>query len=224
MVDLESGKVVERIYTLVQKLGYDAGSNSIYELYKEGNEQSAFGANVFTEAVNEQITTKLQDIIDKRLSILKRKGQITFAKDEEYTTIESSSYDNIKESVQEELTDNSEQVTQTLGEENVSEVTETVEETLIPDNFVDNSLDPSEVDDINHIDDTLLDDVDGIEVEDVLQFEDLSSDNSIEVQMEGLLNEIIETVGSEDTDIVEIDEGTMRDLKKKGKQRKKECK
>ena len=49
IVNLDTGKTIERIYTVVPKLGYDAGSNSIYELYKEGDQPSAFDTNNFTD-------------------------------------------------------------------------------------------------------------------------------------------------------------------------------
>ena len=224
IIDLESGKTVERIYTVVQKLGYDAGSNSIYELYKDGNEPSAFATNKFTDKMIQQTTIELQDIINKRTEILNRKNAVMFVKDEEYKNIDFSNYDSIDENVKQELTDNTEQVTQTFGEENVQEASQALSEILTTDDFVDSTLDPSEADNINHIDDTLLSNLDGMETENVISIEDMTPDASIETGIENLIEDIVGTNEAADDTITEISEGTVSNLKKKGKQRKNECK
>ena len=96
-------------------------------------------------------------------------------------------------------------------------------ETISPEEFVDSSSDPSEVDNINHIDDTLLADLDGMETDSGIEFEDLTPEPET-VDVTELITEIIDSVETPIDDIVEIDEGTMNNLKKNGKKRKEECK
>ena len=200
IIDVESGKTIERVYVAIPKLGYDAGSNSIYELYKEGNEQSAFSSNMFTDKMISQTTTELEDNINKRVNILNRKGSYTFVKDAEYQTVDFSNYENISEEAAIESTESPEVAVSVMNEESTTEI-----------------------DQINHIDDTLLADLDSMESGETY-YEDLSPAPDLDIpDVTELITEIAGSIESE-IDIAEINEGVVNNLKEKGKQRKEECK
>lgn len=222
IVNLDTGKTIERIYTVVPKLGYDAGSNSIYELYKEGNQPSAFDTNNFTDKMLDQIDNVF-NLIDKRVQLLRGKEPIVFVKDDSYRSIDYSNYDNIEEKASIELDQTDNYTDQEIQDSSTQEQEITSSETISPEEFIDNSSDPSEIDNINHIDDTLLSDLDGMETDSGIEFEDLTPEPET-VDVTELITEIIDSVETPIDDIVEIDEGTMNNLKKNGKKRKEECK
>lgn len=221
IVNLDTGKTIERIYTVVPKLGYDAGSNSIYELYKEGDQPSAFDANNFTDKMLNQINDVF-NLIDKRVQLLRGKEPIVFVKDDSYRSIDYSNYDNIEEKASIELDQADNYTDQEIQDSNTQEQEITSSEAISTEEFIDNSSDPSEIDNINHIDDTLLADLDGMETDSGIEFEDLTPEPET-VDVTELITEIIDSVETPIDDIVEIDEGTMNNLKKNGKKRKKEC-
>lgn len=222
IVNLDTGKTIERIYTVVPKLGYDAGSNSIYELYKEGNQPSAFDTNNFTDKMLDQINNVF-NLIDKRVQLLRGKEPIVFVKDDSYRSIDYSNYDNIEEKASIELDQTDNYADQEIQDSNTQEQEITSSEAISSEEFIDNSSDPSEIDNINHIDDTLLSDLDGMETDSGIEFEDLTPEPET-VDVTELITEIIDSVETPIDDIVEIDEGTMNNLKKNGKKRKEECK
>lgn len=222
IVNLDTGKTIERIYTVVPKLGYDAGSNSIYELYKEGDQPSAFDTNNFTDKMLDQINNVF-NLIDKRVQLLRGKEPIVFVKDDSYRSIDYSNYDNIEEKASIELDQTDNYADQEIQDSNTQEQEITSSESISSEEFIDNSSDPSEIDNINHIDDTLLSDLDGMETDSGIEFEDLTPEPET-VDVTELITEIIDSVETPIDDIVEIDEGTMNNLKKNGKKRKEECK
>ncbi len=222
IVNLDTGKTIERIYTVVPKLGYDAGSNSIYELYKEGDQPSAFDTNNFTDKMLDQIDNVF-NLIDKRVQLLRGKEPIVFVKDDSYRSIDYSNYDNIEEKASIELDQTDNYADQEIQDSNTQEQEITSSEDISSEEFIDNSSDPSEIDNINHIDDTLLADLDGMETDSGIEFEDLTPEPET-VDVTELITEIIDSVETPIDDIVEIDEGTMNNLKKNGKKRKEECK
>lgn len=97
IVDAETGKTVERVYTLVPKLGFEAGSRSVYELYKEGNEASAFEQNQFTEKMTQQIND-VDNAIAGRIS-RRKKQDLIFVKSDEYQAAGATVYHNVDEEV-----------------------------------------------------------------------------------------------------------------------------
>ena len=222
IVNLDTGKTIERIYTVVPKLGYDAGSNSIYELYKEGDQPSAFDTNNFTDKMLDQIDNVF-NLIDKRVQLLRGKEPIVFVKDDSYRSIDYSNYDNIEEKASIELDQTDNYADQEIQDSNTQEQEITSSEDISSEEFIDNSSDPSEIDNINHIDDTLLADLDGMETDSGIEFEDLTPEPET-VDVTELITEIIDSVETPIDDIVEIDEGAMNNLKKNGKKRKEECK
>lgn len=222
IVNLDTGKTIERIYTVVPKLGYDAGSNSIYELYKEGDQPSAFDTNNFTDKMLDQINNVF-NLIDKRVQLLRGKEPIVFVKDDSYHSVDYSNYDNIEEKASIELDQADNYTDQEIQDSNTQEQEITSSEDISSEEFIDNSSDPSEIDNINHIDDTLLADLDGMETDSGIEFEDLTPEPET-VDVTELITEIIDSVETPIDDIVEIDEGTMNNLKKNGKKRKEECK
>lgn len=222
IVNLDTGKTIERIYTVVPKLGYDAGSNSIYELYKEGNQPSAFDTNNFTDKMLDQIDNVF-NLIDKRVQLLRGKEPIVFVKDDSYRSIDYSNYDNIEEKASIELDQTDNYTDQEIQDSSTQEQEIASSETISPEEFVDSSSDPSEVDNINHIDDTLLSDLDGMETDSGIEFEDLTPEPEA-IDVTELITEIIDSVETPIDDIAEINEGTVNNLKKNGKKRKEECK
>lgn len=222
IVNLDTGKTIERIYTVVPKLGYDAGSNSIYELYKEGDQPSAFDTNNFTDKMLDQIDNVF-NLIDKRVQLLRGKEPIVFVKDDSYRSIDYSNYDNIEEKASIELDQTDNYADQEIQDSNTQEQEITSSEDISSEEFIDNSSDPSEIDNINHIDDTLLADLDGMETDSGIEFEDLTPEPET-VDVTELITEITDSVETPIDNIVEIDEGTMNNLKKNGKKRKEECK
>lgn len=222
IVNLDTGKTIERIYTVVPKLGYDAGSNSIYELYKEGDQPSAFDTNNFTDKMLDQIDNVF-NLIDKRVQLLRGKEPIVFVKDDSYRSIDYSNYDNIEEKASIELDQTDNYTDQEIQDSNTQEQEITSSETISPEEFVDSSSDPSEVDNINHIDDTLLSDLDGMETDSGIEFEDLTPEPEA-IDVTELITEIIDSVETPIDNITEINEGTVNNLKKNGKKRKEECK
>lgn len=222
IVNLDTGKTIERIYTVVPKLGYDAGSNSIYELYKEGDQPSAFDTNNFTDKMLDQINNVF-NLIDKRVQLLRGKEPIVFVKDDSYHSVDYSNYDNVEEKASIELDQADNYTDQEIQDSSTQEQEIASSETISPEEFIDNSSDPSEIDNINHIDDTLLADLDGIETDSGIEFEDLTPEPET-VDVTELITEIIDSVETPIDDIAEIDEGTVNNLKKNGKKRKEECK
>lgn len=222
IVNLDTGKTIERIYTVVPKLGYDAGSNSIYELYKEGDQPSAFDTNNFTDKMLDQINNVF-NLIDKRVQLLRGKEPIVFVKDDSYHSVDYSNYDNVEEKASIELDQADNYTDQEIQDSSTQEQEIASSETISPEEFVDSSSDPSEVDNINHIDDTLLSDLDGMETDSGIEFEDLTPEPEA-IDVTELITEIIDSVETPIDDIVEIDEGTVNNLKKNGKKRKEECK
>ncbi len=222
IVNLDTGKTIERIYTVVPKLGYDAGSNSIYELYKEGDQPSAFDTNNFTDKMLDQINNVF-NLIDKRVQLLRGKDPIVFVKDDSYHSVDYSNYDNIEEKASMELDQTDNYTDQEIQDSSIQEQEITSSETISPEEFVDSSSDPSEVDNINHIDDTLLSDLDGMETDSGIEFEDLTPEPEA-IDVTELITEIIDSVETPIDDIAEINEGTVNNLKKNGKKRKEECK
>ncbi len=97
IVDVETGKVRELVYTIVPKLGYDAGSRSVYELYKEGYAQSAFEQNQFTQEMIDQVSS-VYDLVDAKLQRRKDNDRM-FIKDEDYMPVDLTAYQNVDEQV-----------------------------------------------------------------------------------------------------------------------------
>lgn len=221
IVNLDTGKTVERIYTIVPKLGFDAGSNSIYELYKDGNQPSAFDTNNFTDKMLDQVNGAYE-LADKRAKLLNGKDSVVFVKDESYRSVDYSNYDSIEHDASIELDQADNYTEQSIQDSSTQETEIQVQETITPEEFVDSTTDPSEIDNINHIDDTLLSDLDGMESDSGIEFEDLTPEPEA-IYVTELITEIIDSVEAPIDDITQIDEGTISNLKKNGKKRKKEC-
>lgn len=222
IINLDTGKTVERIYTIVPKLGFDAGSNSIYELYKDGNQPSAFDTNNFTDKMLEQVNGAYE-LADKRAKLLNGKDSVVFVKDESYRSVDYSNYDSIEHNASIELDQADNYIEQSIQDSSTQETEIQAQETITPEEFVDSTTDPSEIDNINHIDDTLLSDLDGMESDSGIEFEDLTPEPEA-IDVTELITEIIDSVEAPIDDITQIDEGTISNLKKNGKKRKKECK
>lgn len=222
IINLDTGKTVERIYTIVPKLGFDAGSNSIYELYKDGNQPSAFDTNNFTDKMLEQVNGAYE-LADKRAKLLNGKDSVVFVKDESYRSVDYSNYDSIEHNASIELDQADNYIEQSIQDSSTQETEIQAQETITPEEFVDSTTDPSEIDNINHIDDTLLSDLDGMESDSGIEFEDLTPEPEA-IDVTELITEIIVSVEAPIDDITQIDEGTISNLKKNGKKRKKECK
>lgn len=222
IVNLDTGKTIERIYTVVPKLGFDAGSNSIYELYKDGNQPSAFDTNNFTDKMLDQVNGAYE-LADKRAKLLNGKDSVVFVKDGSYHSVDYSNYDSIEHNASIELDQADNYTEQSIQDSSTQETEIQAQETITPEEFVDSTTDPSEIDNINHIDDTLLSDLDGMESDSGIEFEDLTPEPEA-VDVTELITEIIDSVETPIDDITQIDEGTISNLKKNGKKRKKECK
>lgn len=222
IVNLDTGKTIERIYTVVPKLGFDAGSNSIYELYKDGNQPSAFDTNNFTDKMLDQVNGAYE-LADKRAKLLNGKDSVVFVKDGSYHSVDYSNYDSIEHNASIELDQADNYTEQSIQDSSTQETEIQAQETITPEEFVDSTTDPSEIDNINHIDDTLLSDLDGMESDSGIEFEDLTPEPEA-VDVTELITEIIDSVETPIDDIIQIDEGTISNLKKNGKKRKKECK
>lgn len=222
IVNLDTGKTIERIYTVVPKLGFDAGSNSIYELYKDGNQPSAFDTNNFTDKMLDQVNGAYE-LADKRAKLLNGKDSVVFVKDGSYHSVDYSNYDSIEHNASIELDQADNYTEQSIQDSSTQETEIQAQETITPEEFVDSTTDSSEIDNINHIDDTLLSDLDGMESDSGIEFEDLTPEPEA-VDVTELITEIIDSVETPIDDITQIDEGTISNLKKNGKKRKKECK
>ena len=68
-----------------------------------------------------------------------------------------------------------------------------------------------------------LSDLDGMETDSGIEFEDLTPEPEA-IDVTELITEIIDSVETPIDDITEINEGTVNNLKKNGKKRKEECK
>ena len=95
--DVESGKTKEIVYAIVPKLGYDAGSKSVYELYTDGYEQSAFEQNQFTSDMINQVNS-VYDLVDARLKRRKNNDRV-FEKDPDYVSVDLTTPQNVDEEV-----------------------------------------------------------------------------------------------------------------------------
>lgn len=98
------------------------------------------------------------NLIDKRVQLLRGKDPIVFVKDDSYHSVDYSNYDNVEEKASIELDQADNYTDQEIQDSSTQEQEIASSETISPEEFVDSSSDPSEVDNINHIDDTLLSD------------------------------------------------------------------
>jgi hypothetical protein len=73
------GNTIGIVYVAIPKLGFNNGASSIYELYKNGTEQSAFENNKFTDTMIKQTVEDIDSIVDKYIKTIK---DSQFVKDE----------------------------------------------------------------------------------------------------------------------------------------------
>lgn len=112
----EEGNTKEIVYVLVPKLGFDAGTRSVYELYKEGNQLSAFDINnptpdMLAYIANFQnyqtepgISAEKRTAIDTRIINIKSikanaSHDYTYEPDTTYKVIDYTGYSTIDEQV-----------------------------------------------------------------------------------------------------------------------------
>lgn len=220
IVDMDSGKTKELVYIAVPKLGFDSGANSVYELYKEGNEQSAFESNQFTADMIKQTTTGLSDIIQKYIDRYKNQ-ELQFIQDPEYQSVDVTEYRSTTGKIIAE--EGIVEPTTTIGEPQAETVTEMGDTDLAPSDFVEIVSEESVQDELGTIDDEVVGFLD--------QFEDVTLDDLgdvLDLDPEEVIGDILnstEELGFDtaiETEISDVD--AIANVAKKGRQRKIDCK
>lgn len=223
IVDLEQeNKTVELVYVAVPKLGFDSGANSVYELYKEGNEQSAFESNQFTTAMIEQTTTELPNIIQKYLERYKKR-QLAFWQDPEYMSVEIAEYKRNTPQITEE--GQPVEPSDTIDEPQADSTSELGGDELQPNDFIETVGEQAEQDELGSVGDDVIDYLDNIDEDSSLQ-DDL--DTILDLDPTDVIDEVMsstEELGFDpepETDISDMGAKVER-LAKEGVKRKLEC-
>lgn len=209
-----SSKTLGIVYVAIPKLGTGNGASSIYELYKNGNEQSAFDVNVFTEAMQKQTSPEgLQKAVDGYTNKIKGYDIVEFVRDETYQTVDSPKQNySLDQELQNELIES-------FGDSGISEDITFMESDPSAE-FVDTADNSIVLEDS-----TLVDDIIGDEAEAMDSFGDdfIGMDNDLVFDAMDVVDSVISSMEDSDVNISEANE-YLSDLKKNGKKRKKHCK
>lgn len=224
IVDMESGKTTELVYVAIPKLGFDSGASSVYELYKEGNEESAFESNQFTETMIKQTTTDLPDIIKKYTERYKNR-QLEFIKDPEYQSVDIAQYHSNEQNVVEE---GAVEPVSTIEEPQAVATDEIGSIELDPSDFMQPVTEESAQDELGIVEDDVIDFLDNMEDDSSLQ-DDL--DSILDLNPEDVIGDILEsteefgfeTEGEAEISDVESVASAVNKLAEKGRQRKIDC-
>lgn len=209
-----SDKTLGVVYVAIPKLGVGNGSSSIYELYKNGNEQSAFDVNIFTDTMLKQTSMEvLEKSIKNYISKIKGYDIIQFVRDETYQEIDTPKQNySLDQELQNELVES-------FGDSGISEDINSIESDPSTE-FVD-TTDNS----IVMEDSTLVDDVIGDEAEAMDSFGDefIDTDNDLVFDAMDVVDSVIGSMEDSEVNISEANQ-YLSALKKDGKKRKKQCK
>ena len=178
---IDGQDVVERVYKIVPKLGFDAGSRSVYELYKEGNEQSAFDQNQFTE----DMTRQVENAESKAEERVHNRGdqKYEFVRDDDQKSVNYTVYHNLDEEVSEfvNVTINDTDNSLTTSAENAEVLGENENDTDNLISYEDMNPGPEETFDLDDTVQTIIEETIGDDVIDDTLIED-TSDNTMVVK------------------------------------------
>lgn len=195
---IDGQDVVERVYKIVPKLGFDAGSRSVYELYKEGNEQSAFEQNQFTE----DMTRQVENAESKAEERVHNRGdkKYEFVRDDDQKSVNYTVYHNLDEEVSEfvNVTINDTDNSLTTSAENAEVLGENVNDTDNLISFEDMNTGPEETFDFDDTVQTIIEETIGQKA-----IEDYTSETQIEDNT--------------------IDDSAIEELAESGKKTKEKC-
>lgn len=210
----QSDKTLGVVYVAIPKLGVGNGSSSIYELYKNGNEQSAFDVNVFTKTMLDQTSEDgLKESVDKYISRINGYELVEFVRDETYQTIDTPKENySIEQELQNELVES-------FGDSGISEDLNSIDSDPSAE-FIDMSDNSLTIEDSTLVDEIIGDMSDLSESygDELLDFDNDLSFDSMEV-----IDSVIGGLESSESNISEVNEH-LTNLKEEGKKRKKQCK
>lgn len=205
------GNTIGIVYVAIPKLGFNNGASSIYELYKNGTEQSAFENNKFTDTMIKQTVEDIDSIVDKYIKTIK---DSQFVKDEQYSNIEvgkTQEYSNLDQELQNELIES-------FGDSGIQSDPESIDSDPSL-SFVDTSDNSTTIEDFGEIDQMLG----GIEEANDTFGEDYAMPDESYFDSTELVDDIIGSLQDSETGITEVNE-YLNNLKEEGKKRKKHCK
>lgn len=205
------GNTIGIVYVAIPKLGFNNGASSIYELYKNGTEQSAFENNKFTDTMIKQTVEDIDSIVDKYIKTIK---DSQFVKDEQYSNIEvgkTQEYFNLDQELQNELIES-------FGDSGIQSDPESIDSDPSL-SFVDTSDNSTTIEDFGEIDQMLG----GIEEANDTFGEDYAMPDESYFDSTELVDDIIGSLQDSETGITEVNE-YLNNLKEEGKKRKKHCK
>lgn len=205
------GNTIGIVYVAIPKLGFNNGASSIYELYKNGTEQSAFENNKFTDTMIKQTVEDIDSIVDKYIKTIK---DSQFVKDEQYSNIEvgkTQEYSNLDQELQNELIES-------FGDSGIQSDPESIDSDPSL-SFVDTSDNSTTIEDFGEIDQMLG----GIEEANDTFGEDYAMPDESYFDSTELVDDIIGSLQNSETGITEVNE-YLNNLKEEGKKRKKHCK
>lgn len=209
------GKTVGVVYTAIPKLGLNNGASSIYELYKNGNEQSAFDSNKFTSKMIEQSVDELEDNIKSRF--IAGNNKLEFVRDQQYQQIEltqPNEYYSLDQELQNELIES-------FGDSGVETSLDAMDafDNDPLNSFVDTTDNSEVIEDFGMMEEIL-----GSETEIAESYgEDSIFDNDLSFDAMDIVEDVVGTLQDSETDVTEVNE-YLNYLKKDGKKRKKDCK
>lgn len=213
-VSKDKDSTIGVVYVAIPKLGVGNGSSSIYELYKNGSEKSAFNVNIFTDnMVNQTSPEGLNKSVKSYIKKLTGYDLVEFIRDETYQTVDlPKSHYSLDQELQNELIES-------FGDSGISEDI----------NFIDSDPSSEFVDTTDNSmvieDSTLVDDIIGDESEALDTFGDELMDlgNDLEFDAMDVVDSVIGSLEDSEASITEVNE-YLTDLNKNGKKRKKHCK
>lgn len=205
------GNTIGIVYVAIPKLGFNNGASSIYELYKNGTEQSAFENNKFTDTMIKQTVEDIDSIVDKYIKTIK---DSQFVKDEQYSNIKvgkTQEYSNLDQELQNELIES-------FGDSGIQSDPESIDSDPSL-SFIDTSDNSTTIEDFGEIDQMLG----GIEEANDTFGEDYAMPDESYFDSTELVDDIIGSLQDSETGITEVNE-YLNNLKEEGKKRKKHCK
>ncbi len=210
IIDID-GKTIGIVYVAIPKLGFNNGASSIYELYKNGTEQSAFENNKFTDTMIKQTVEDIDNIVYKYTKTIK---DSQFVRDEQYSNVEIGNiqeYFNLDQELQNELIES-------FGDSGIQSDPESIDSDPSL-SFVDTSDNSTTIEDFGEIDQMLG----GIEEANDTFGEDYAMPDESYFDSTELVDDIIGSLQDSETGITEVNE-YLNNLKEEGKKRKKHCK
>lgn len=210
IIDID-GKTIGIVYVAIPKLGFNNGASSIYELYKNGTEQSAFENNKFTDTMIKQTVEDIDNIVYKYTKTIK---DSQFVRDEQYSNVEIDNiqeYFNLDQELQNELIES-------FGDSGIQSDPESIDSDPSL-SFVDTSDNSTTIEDFGEIDQMLG----GIEEANDTFGEDYAMPDESYFDSTELVDDIIGSLQDSETGITEVNE-YLNNLKEEGKKRKKHCK